>query len=119
MCTYIYTLHKDCMHKQYQNIFKCASARGSMPNLPSHGLTLDRTLHLPDVPPWEVPDPMCNERAKIATRPVNGRCRACMGRERELKALEREGTNTAAGVRTSILGLEQLVAASKPLDMGK
>ncbi|KZL75648.1 hypothetical protein CI238_04844 [Colletotrichum incanum] len=123
MCTYIYTLHKDCMHKQYQNTFKCVSARGNVLNRSSRGLTLDRTVHLPDVLPREVPDPTCDEKTKVATRPVNGHCRACMRREKELRALERgdqrarEGTNTAAGVRTSILGLEQLVAATKPLDL--
>ncbi|KAK1975793.1 hypothetical protein LZ30DRAFT_604840 [Colletotrichum cereale] len=123
MCTYIYTLHKDCMHRQYQNTFKCVSARGGIPGRASVALTLDRTVHLPDALPWEAPDPMCREKTKVATRPVSGRCWMCTRRERELRALEkgaqqaREGASTAAGVRTSILGLEQLVASTKPLDL--
>ncbi|GKT57530.1 hypothetical protein ColTof4_09522 [Colletotrichum tofieldiae] len=97
MCTYIYTLHKDCMHKQYQNTFKCVSARGSVLIRSSRGLTLDHTLHLPDALPREIPDPMCDERIKMATRPVSGRCRACVRREKELQALERGEFYSDAG----------------------
>ncbi|KAK2003157.1 hypothetical protein LX36DRAFT_651488 [Colletotrichum falcatum] len=89
MCTYIYTMHKDCMHRQYQNTFKCVSARGGVLGRGSVAVTLDHTIHLPDALPWEVPDPMCREKTKVATRPVSGRCRACMRRERELWALEK------------------------------
>ncbi|WYZ37620.1 hypothetical protein EsH8_II_001126 [Colletotrichum jinshuiense] len=123
MCTYIYTLHKDCMHKQYQNTFKCVSARGSVFDRSSRSLNLDHTLHLPDAHPQQMPDPMCNEGAKHATRPVSGRCRACAREERAMRqkkmddARGPEGMDTAAGVRSSILGLEQLVAATKPLDL--
>ncbi|CCF43540.1 hypothetical protein CH063_13210 [Colletotrichum higginsianum] len=123
MCTYILTLHRSCSHKQYQNTFKCVSARGSVLNRSLGSLTLDQTIHLPDTLPLEMPDPMCNQITRVATRPVEGQCRACVRKEREMRAREkdvqqaREGATTAAGVRTSILGLERLVAATKPLDL--
>ncbi|OLN86188.1 hypothetical protein CCHL11_04177 [Colletotrichum chlorophyti] len=108
MCTYIYTYHKDCGHRQYQNTFKCLSARGSVLHQASRSLTLDKTVHLPEAEPRKVPDPMCDEASKRATRPVMGQCRD-VGAQRN--------TDTATGVRSSILGLEQLMAATKPLDL--
>ncbi|KAF9878472.1 hypothetical protein CkaCkLH20_03964 [Colletotrichum karsti] len=124
MCTYIYTYHKDCGHKQYQNTFKCLSARGSSMFQSSRSLTLDRTIHLPDQEPAQVPNALCDGNIKNAVRPVPGRCRTCAREERELKDLlegarrARDDTVTAAGVRNSVLGLQKLVAAAKPLDSG-
>ncbi|OHF02470.1 hypothetical protein CORC01_02165 [Colletotrichum orchidophilum] len=138
MCTYVYTLHKDCMHKQYQNIFECVSARdGSRSTLyciPHGNLTLDHTIHLPDIQTQEIPNPMCAGVGRYATRPVTGCCGACKRKEREERAVEAKemmadgdddldaqraqgGTDTAAGVRTSILGLETLVASTKRMDL--
>lgn len=97
MCTYIYTLHKDCMHKQYQNTFKCVSARGSVFHRSSRSLSLDHTLHLPDAPPQQMPDPMCNEGAKHATRPVSGRCRACAREERAMRQKKMGGSRDDDG----------------------
>lgn len=89
MCTYILTLHRSCSHKQYQNTFKCVSARGSVLNRSLGSLTLDQTIHLPDALPLEMPDPMCNQITRVATRPVEGQCRACMRKERETRAREK------------------------------
>ncbi|KAL0940591.1 uncharacterized protein CTRU02_203354 [Colletotrichum truncatum] len=134
MCTYIYTRHNDCSHKQYQNTFKCPSARGSALLQSPWNLTLEHTIHLPDQAPKQIPHALCDGQIKKAIRPVPGRCRTCIREDREMKQLlarrvlmmnnviegarqVRDGTNTATGVRTSILGLQKLVEATKPLDL--
>ncbi|KAF6820368.1 hypothetical protein CMUS01_11562 [Colletotrichum musicola] len=127
MCNYIFTVHSDCSHKQYQNTFKCPEARGSALFQSYSNLSLSQTVHLPASTPKQIPEPLCSGRIRNAVRPVTGLCRACIHEEREkqqklgkwagLLLPAPEETSTATRVRQSILGLEQLVAATKPLDL--
>ncbi|KAF6811192.1 hypothetical protein CSOJ01_05871 [Colletotrichum sojae] len=122
MCNYIFTVHSDCSHKQYQNTFKCPEARGSALFQSYSNLTLSQTVHLPASTPKQFPEPLCSGRIRNAVRPVTGLCRACIHEEREKQQKldaqrAQEETSTATRVRQSILGLEQLVAATKPLDL--
>lgn len=87
MCIIISTLYVECMHKHYQNTFKCASARGSSLFQSSRNFTLERTIHLPDQQPKQIPHPLCDGNIKKATRPVTGRCKTCIREEKELKQL--------------------------------
>ncbi|TDZ25295.1 hypothetical protein C8034_v010749 [Colletotrichum sidae] len=128
MCVYIYTLHNDCSHKQQQNVFKCQAARGYSFASPGD-MTLDHTVHLPAQIPKQRPLPKCDGKMKTAIRPVPGRCRACAREERQTKetsagaqsikddSMTTQDGTTAAGVRKSVMGLQQLVAATKPLDL--
>ncbi|KAF6839204.1 hypothetical protein CPLU01_01942 [Colletotrichum plurivorum] len=122
MCNYIFTVHSDCSHKQYQNTFKCPEARGSALFQSYSNLTLSQTMHLPASTPKQIPEPLCSGQIRNAVRPVTGLCRACIREEREKQQKldaqrAHEETSTATRVRQSILGLEQLVAATKPLDL--
>ncbi|KAK1639341.1 hypothetical protein BDP81DRAFT_469482 [Colletotrichum phormii] len=131
MCTYTYTLHTACMHKQYQNMMECVRVRtgdsttrfGTYRTLHAE-LTLNRHVHLPEREPFDIPLRECKGRGRYATRPVNGLCIACKREEREKRAVEAKdaqrkagGADTAAGVRDSIMGLETLVAATKRMDL--
>ncbi|KAK1520813.1 uncharacterized protein CCOS01_10932 [Colletotrichum costaricense] len=131
MCTYTYTLHTACMHKQYQNMMECVRTRtgdsttrfGTYRTL--HGeLTLNRPVHLPEEEPFDIPLRECRARPRFATRPVSGLCVACKRAEKEkraaeaLKAEQLAGVaDMPAGVRNSIMGLETLVAATKRMDL--
>ncbi|KAJ3953255.1 hypothetical protein N0V92_010291 [Colletotrichum tropicale] len=127
MCIIISTLYVECMHKHYQNTFKCASARGSSLFQSSRNFTLERTIHLPDQQPKQIPHPLCDGNIKKATRPVTGRCKTCIREEKELKQLledARRARDTAPddavtekNARNSVLGLQQLVAATKRMDL--
>lgn len=85
MCTYIWTRHSDCSHKQYQNTFDCPEAKGSKLFQSYANLTLSHTVHLPASPPKQIPNPLCKGDIKNAVRPVPGLCRACIRHEREKK----------------------------------
>ncbi|KAH9240087.1 hypothetical protein K456DRAFT_1758344 [Colletotrichum gloeosporioides 23] len=127
MCIIISTLYVDCMHKHYQNTFKCASARGSSLFQSSRNFTLERTIHLPDQQPKQIPHPLCDGNIKKATRPVTGRCKTCIREEKELKQLLEDARRardaapddavTEKNARNSVLGLQQLVAATKRMDL--
>lgn len=95
MCTYTYTLHTACMHKQYQNMMECVRTRtgdsttrfGTYRTL--HGeLTLNRPVHLPEKEPFDIPLRECRARPRFATRPVSGLCVACKRAEKERRAAE-------------------------------
>ncbi|KAI8178523.1 hypothetical protein K4K54_008349 [Colletotrichum sp. SAR 10_86] len=127
MCIIISTLYVECMHKHYQNTFKCASARGSSLFQSSRNFTLERTIHLPDQQPKQIPFPLCDGNIKKATRPVTGRCKTCIREEKELKQLLEDARRardaapddavTEKNARNSVLGLQQLVAATKRMDL--
>ncbi|KAI8303722.1 hypothetical protein K4K61_006786 [Colletotrichum sp. SAR11_59] len=127
MCIIISTLYVECMHKHYQNTFKCASARGSSLFQSSRNFTLDRTIHLPDQQPKQIPHPLCDGNIKKATRPVTGRCKTCIREEKELKQLLEDARRardaapddavTEKNARNSVLGLQRLVAATKRMDL--
>ncbi|EQB57596.1 hypothetical protein CGCF415_v005265 [Colletotrichum fructicola] len=127
MCIIISTLYVECMHKHYQNTFKCASARGSSLFQSSRNFTLERTIHLPDQQPKQIPHPLCDGNIKKATRPVTGRCKTCIREEKELKQLLEDARRardaapddavTEKNARNSVLGLQQLVAATKRMDL--
>ncbi|KAK2729771.1 hypothetical protein CKAH01_10073 [Colletotrichum kahawae] len=135
MCIIISTLYVECMHKHYQNTFKCASARGSSLFQSSRNFTLERTIHLPDQQPKQIPHPLCDSNIKKATRPVTGRCKTCIREEKELKQREKleltmdtedarrardaapDDAVTEKNARNSVLGLQQLVAATKRMDL--
>ncbi|KAI8275260.1 hypothetical protein K4K60_008801 [Colletotrichum sp. SAR11_57] len=127
MCIIISTLYVECMHKHYQNTFKCASARGSSLFQSSRNFTLERTIHLPDQQPKQIPHPLCDGNIKKATRPVTGRCKTCIREEEELKQLLEDARRardaapddavTEKNARNSVLGLQQLVAATKRMDL--
>ncbi|KAF4831539.1 hypothetical protein CGCTS75_v005046 [Colletotrichum tropicale] len=127
MCIIISTLYVECMHKHYQNTFKCASARGSSLFQSSRNFTLERTIHLPDQQPKQLPHPLCDGNIKKATRPVTGRCKTCIREEKELKQLLEDARRardaapddaiTEKNARNSVLGLQQLVAATKRMDL--
>ncbi|KAI8294451.1 hypothetical protein K4K59_005091 [Colletotrichum sp. SAR11_240] len=127
MCIIISTLYVECMHKHYQNTFKCASARGSSLFQSSRNFTLERTIHLPDQQSKQIPHPLCDGNIKKATRPVTGRCKTCIREEKELKQLLEDARRardaapddavTEKNARNSVLGLQQLVAATKRMDL--
>ncbi|KAF0318305.1 hypothetical protein GQ607_014431 [Colletotrichum asianum] len=127
MCIIISTLYVECMHKHYQNTFKCASARGSSLFQSSRNFTLDRTIHLPDQQPKQIPHPLCDGNIKKATRPVTGRCKTCIREEKELKQLLEDARRardaapddavTEKNARNSVLGLQRLIAATKRMDL--
>lgn len=83
MCNYVFTVHSDCSHKQYQNTFKCPEARGSALFQSYSNLTLNQTLHLPASTPKQIPEPLCSGQIRKVVRPVTGLCRACIREERE------------------------------------